>query len=447
MDWMEAARKSPVRRLIQDYKVALPLHPEYRTMPMVWYVPPLSPVVDVVKDTGHDAEEMGNLFGAIDALRIPVEYLAGLFTAGDIEPVNGVLRKLAAMRSYMRDINLGRDPDASIPRPSGWARRRCTRCSVSSRSPSTTSATSSPPRTPSRRTASRRSRTDCAVSAYDHSGDAEPFGVGSGPEVRIAVEDLRIRTARMKGRRMTALIDRVWKRHRRAEPSWASDDVAATWQLVSLLLDYPTDDLVCRAAELASVAAALPPALGGGLTAYLSEVEATDLGVLQRDYVDTFDVTRKCALHLTYATCGDTRRRGVALVQFKQAFRASGVELDDADAELPDYLPIVLEFAALTDREAGWKLLTDHRVSIELLHRALAKRKSRWLPVVESLRATLPVLDGTDEEALARLIAAGPPSEEVGIDGALDPYVAVPQLVVRPTPSTRDHSPSDPRFP
>ena len=226
---------------------------------------------------------------------------------------------------------------------------------------------------------------------------------------------------------MTALIDRVWKRHSRAEPSWASDDVAATWQLVSLLLDYPTDDLVCRAAELASVAAALPPALGGGLTAYLSEVEATDLGVLQRDYVDTFDVTRKCALHLTYATCGDTRRRGVALVQFKQAFRASGVELDDADAELPDYLPIVLEFAALTDRDAGWKLLTDHRVSIELLHRALAKRKSRWLPVVESLRATLPVLDGTDEEALARLIAAGPPSEEVGIDGALDPYVAVPQ--------------------
>jgi nitrate reductase beta subunit len=49
----------PVRRLIQDYKVALPLHPEYRTMPMVWYIPPLSPVVDVIKDTGHDAEDHG----------------------------------------------------------------------------------------------------------------------------------------------------------------------------------------------------------------------------------------------------------------------------------------------------------------------------------------------------------------------------------------------------
>ena len=75
-DWVEAARRSPVKKLIMDYKVALPLHPEYRTMPMVWYIPPLSPVVDVIKDTGYDAEDVDNLFGAIDTLRIPVEYLA-----------------------------------------------------------------------------------------------------------------------------------------------------------------------------------------------------------------------------------------------------------------------------------------------------------------------------------------------------------------------------------
>ena len=68
----------------------------------------MSPVVDIVRDTGHDAEDRGNLFAAIDALRIPVEYLAQLFTAGDVEPVNRVLRRLAAMRGYMRDINLGR---------------------------------------------------------------------------------------------------------------------------------------------------------------------------------------------------------------------------------------------------------------------------------------------------------------------------------------------------
>jgi nitrate reductase beta subunit len=118
-DWVDAAQRSPVYALINRYKVALPLHPEYRTMPMVWYIPPLSPVVDVVRDTGHDAEDRGNLFAAIETLRIPVEYLANLFTAGDPAPVESVLRRLAAMRSYMRDINLGRDPDDSIPEAVG----------------------------------------------------------------------------------------------------------------------------------------------------------------------------------------------------------------------------------------------------------------------------------------------------------------------------------------
>jgi nitrate reductase beta subunit len=103
-----------VYALINKYEVALPLHPEYRTLPMVWYIPPLSPVVDAVRDTGHDGEDSGNLFAAIEALRIPIEYLAELFTAGDVAPVDRVLRRLAAMRSYLRDINLGRDPDESI---------------------------------------------------------------------------------------------------------------------------------------------------------------------------------------------------------------------------------------------------------------------------------------------------------------------------------------------
>ncbi|GAA0522528.1 nitrate reductase subunit beta [Paractinoplanes deccanensis] len=114
-DWIEAAQRSPVHALITKYRVALPLHPEYRTMPMVWYIPPLSPVVDVVRDTGYDAEDRSNLFAAIEALRIPVDYLAQLFTAGDPAPVDAVLRKLAAMRSYMRDLTMGRDPDDSIP--------------------------------------------------------------------------------------------------------------------------------------------------------------------------------------------------------------------------------------------------------------------------------------------------------------------------------------------
>src|SRR5215470_10711151 len=118
-DWLDAARRSPVYALAKTYRVALPLHPEYRTMPMVWYVPPLSPVVDALANTGHDGEDLDNLFGAIDALRIPVGYLAELFTAGDPEPVRQVLRTLSAMRSYLRAINLGDQPDESVAAAAG----------------------------------------------------------------------------------------------------------------------------------------------------------------------------------------------------------------------------------------------------------------------------------------------------------------------------------------
>ncbi|GIF15615.1 nitrate reductase subunit beta [Actinoplanes teichomyceticus] len=101
-DWIEAAANSPVWKLIGEYRIALPLHPEYRTLPMVWYVPPLSPVLDAAGAAGRDDTDADDIFHTIRDLRIPVEYLAELFTAGDTEVAAGVLMKLAAMRSYMR---------------------------------------------------------------------------------------------------------------------------------------------------------------------------------------------------------------------------------------------------------------------------------------------------------------------------------------------------------
>lgn len=112
--WVQAAQQSPIWDLISTYEVALPLHPEYRTLPMVWYIPPLSPVVDQVTASGNDGENHKILYSAISNMRIPLEYLAGLFTAGDTRPVERVLRRLAAMRSYMRDINLGRPTQEEI---------------------------------------------------------------------------------------------------------------------------------------------------------------------------------------------------------------------------------------------------------------------------------------------------------------------------------------------
>ncbi|MBV9313645.1 MAG: nitrate reductase subunit beta [Pseudonocardia sp.] len=122
-DWIEAAAVSPVYRLIVDYQVALPLHPEYRTMPMVWYVPPLSPMVDALTQTGHDGEAAGNLFGAIESMRIPVEYLAELFTAGDVAPVRAALRRLAAMRTHMRAVNLGEPTQPAVAASVGLSTR------------------------------------------------------------------------------------------------------------------------------------------------------------------------------------------------------------------------------------------------------------------------------------------------------------------------------------
>ncbi|MDI2125462.1 nitrate reductase subunit beta [Yinghuangia seranimata] len=118
-DWLAAARRSPVYALAKRHRVALPLHPEFRTLPMVWYIPPLSPVVDAVAESGHDGEDVDNLFGAVDALRIPVAYLAELFSAGDPEPVRAVLRRLSAMRSYMRRVNLGDPADETIAQAAG----------------------------------------------------------------------------------------------------------------------------------------------------------------------------------------------------------------------------------------------------------------------------------------------------------------------------------------
>ena len=117
--WIDAAQNSPIYDLIFKYGLALPLHPEYRTLPMVWYIPPLAPIVDQVTKSGNDGEDHKILFSALSNMRIPLEYLAGLFTAGDTVPVEKSLRRLVAMRSYMRDINLGNEPQEEIAQAVG----------------------------------------------------------------------------------------------------------------------------------------------------------------------------------------------------------------------------------------------------------------------------------------------------------------------------------------
>lgn len=203
LDWVEAAKRSPVWKLINTYKVALPLHPEYRTMPMVWYIPPLSPVVDIIRDTGHDAEDKGNLFAAIEALRIPIGYLANLFTAGDVKPVDSVLRKLAAMRAYMRDINLGGEGDDAIAEAVGMSGSDMYEMFRLLAIAKYDERYVIPTAHAEQAHALEELATDCPVSEYG-GGQQDLFGEGSGTPTPVAVENFRMLQDRQTADEMPA---------------------------------------------------------------------------------------------------------------------------------------------------------------------------------------------------------------------------------------------------
>jgi nitrate reductase molybdenum cofactor assembly chaperone NarJ/NarW len=185
------------------------------------------------------------------------------------------------------------------------------------------------------------------------------------------------------------------------------------WQCSSLLLGYPDERLLSDLATVRRAVPTLPAELGTPLRGVADQLGGRPLAELQSAYVETFDNRRRTNLFLTYFAHGDTRKRGIALLRFKQTYLASGFELDES--ELPDHLCVVLEYAATIDPEQGRLLLLDHRAGLELLRIGLADEGSPWAGAVEAVCATLPALRGKEREAIARLAAEGPPAEEVGL--------------------------------
>ncbi|MBQ6037548.1 MAG: nitrate reductase subunit beta [Bacteroidaceae bacterium] len=96
-NYIMAAQQSPTYKLMKEWQIAFPLHPEYHTLPMVWYVPPMSP-----KKSMTTTAEGESFFAQVEEMRIPSEYLAKLLTAGDTQPIKTALAKLLALREYMR---------------------------------------------------------------------------------------------------------------------------------------------------------------------------------------------------------------------------------------------------------------------------------------------------------------------------------------------------------
>ena len=213
----------------------------------------------------------------------------------------------------------------------------------------------------------------------------------------------------------------------RRRPARPDAEAVGTWAVCSALLDYPTEELLASLDDLAALAPGHPH-----LTPLLDHVRRTPLAQLQQDYVATFDHTRKCALYLTYFAYGDTRRRGAALVRFKDAYRRGGVEWDDDLGELPDHLCAVLQFGATVDAGIARSLLREHRAGVEMLRLALTGWRnddgttgSPWAAALVALCDTLPELAGAEADAVRRLVEQGPPAEQVGLAGyAADPALA-----------------------
>jgi nitrate reductase delta subunit len=203
-------------------------------------------------------------------------------------------------------------------------------------------------------------------------------------------------------------------------------------KLCSLLLQYPSGQLWEARGELRAASEALPAGKQReGLLSFLAATERATLATWQRRYVAAFDFSRRNSLHLTYHRWGDLRQRGMAMLRLKQRFDEAGLEL--SDGELPDYLPVLLEFAAL-DCRRGEEALSGQREAIELVRSSLNDEGSPYATLLDAVAAGLPRLTRRQATRTARLAAEGPPSEEVG----LEPF-APPEVM--PMPGGRPASP------
>jgi nitrate reductase molybdenum cofactor assembly chaperone NarJ/NarW len=171
------------------------------------------------------------------------------------------------------------------------------------------------------------------------------------------------------------------------------------WRLLSLLLQYPDEELL---------------EVGDRLPAWM---RTTGLAELQAEYVRTFDFDRRASLHLTYHTHGDRRQRGLELVRLKRRYAEAGLPL--TGTELPDYLPVLLEFAALRPA-AGERLLAELRTPIELVRSRLHRTGSAYAELFDELADVLPRPTRAQVAAARKLAREGPPTELVG----LEPFAA-----------------------
>ena len=188
---------------------------------------------------------------------------------------------------------------------------------------------------------------------------------------------------------------------------------ARALQACALCLEYPDEAWRAQLPLLRQAAESLGGQSGAALIRFVDHAERSPGDELERGYVETFDLRRRCCLYLTYYAFGDTRKRGMALLEFTHIYRTAGFTLQSR--ELPDHLAVVCEFAA-RDPGRGLQLLQDNRAGVELLFLALTDAGSPYAAVLEAVRAALPQAAPKDLAKALELARSGPPAEEVGLE-------------------------------
>ena len=192
-------------------------------------------------------------------------------------------------------------------------------------------------------------------------------------------------------------------------------------RLGSLLLEYPDEQLFDATPAMLAVAREVPGRAGRELRDFLTLRAELGRDRAQEEYVATFDFHKRASLHLSYFRDGDRRQRGATLLGLKRRYREAGLELEGG--ELPDYLPAILEFAALAPGEDADAVLARMRPGIELLRASLHDIDSPYATVLDAVVSILPPLSAEELAEARRIAREGPPDEEVGLEPFAPPEV------------------------
>jgi nitrate reductase delta subunit len=195
------------------------------------------------------------------------------------------------------------------------------------------------------------------------------------------------------------------------------------YKIISLLLQYPTAELLAQRGFLMAVVCGDRSAHPDGsvlarqmaaIGRFLAHGRTAGAIALQQEYVRTFDFQKRASLYLTFSLFGDRRQRGMALLLLKKRYSAAGLPL--ASKELPDYLPLMLEFAAFAPAGYGEEILCEFRAGLELLRLYLHDADSAYALLLDAVCLGLPALTAEEQEGVRRLAAEGPPAEQVGLE-------------------------------